>query len=418
MHHFFRNCVFFNFTVLISTSATAGGFYISEIATPGSVGTAGVSNPVNIYDSASAITQPAGMTYIKEDLTRVGGQILYPVNRFDSDVATGGGSDGGDSGIVGAAPGLSAVKVLNDDWRVGLGITAALGGGLDYGDDFVGRYQATKSVLQGLSVVGSVAYKVNDQLSIGGGIAAVYTVLEMDIAVNQMGADGEISMEELDDWSPQGILGLTYEFDDQWLLGVSYRSESSVELEGDFKTKGVTNPILNKVTSGLDNVEMEFDLPQALTLGLKYQYRPDIAIMFKLSWEDFSEFSDNALRISGSNPIVINDDLERNWKDVWGVGIAGVHKRGKHIYSAGISYDSSPVDDEDRTFDLPVDEQFSVGLGYAWYDPKRELQFSLSSSLKWMGDAKIDQTAQGVRAAGEFSTNYLIFISGSMSWYF
>ena len=52
----------------------------------------------------------------------------------------------------------------------------------------------------------------------------------------------------------------------------------------------------------------------------------------------------------------------------------------------------------------------AIGLGYAWYDPKRELEFSLSSSLKWMGDAKIDQSAQGVRASGEFSTNYLLFI--------
>lgn len=405
-------------TVLIHNPVIAGGFYISEIATPGSVGTAGVSNPVNIFDSASAITQPAGMTYIKEDLTRVGGQILYPVNRFDSDIATSGGSDGGNSGSLGAAPGLSSVKVLNEDWRLGVGITAALGGGLDYGDDFVGRYQATKSVLQGLSVVGTAAYKVNDKLSIGGGLAAVYTVLEMDIAVNQMGADGEISMEELDDWSPQGVFGLTYEFDEQWLFGVNYRSESNVELEGDFKAKRISNPIINQVTSGLDKVEMEFDLPQALTLGLKYRYRPDIAFMFKLSWEDFSEFSDNALRISGSNPVVINDDLDRNWKDVWGIGIAGVHMRGNHIYSAGISYDSSPVDDEDRTFDLPVDEQFTVGLGYEWYEPKRDIKFSLSSSLKWMGDSEIDQTAQGVRASGEFSTNYLLFVAGSLSWYF
>ncbi len=241
----------------------------------------------------------------------------------------------------------------------------------------------------------------------------------MDIAVKQMGADdGEISMDELDDWSPQGILGLTYKFDEQWLLGMNYRSESNVELEGDFKAKRISNPIINRVTSGLDTVEMEFDLPQALTFGLKYQYRPDIAIMFKLSWEDFSQFSDNGLRVSGSNPVVINDDLDRNWKDVWGFGIAGVHKRGHHIYSAGISYDSSPVNDKDRTFDLPVDEQFTMGIGYAWYDPKRELEFSLSSSLKWMGNAEIDQTAQGVRVEGDFSTNYLLFVAGSFSWHF
>lgn len=121
------------------------GFYISDISTPGSVGTAGMANPVNIFDSASAITQPAAWLIIEKDLTRVVGQILYPVNRLNSDVASASGSDGGNSGIAGLAPSLSAVKVLNDDWRLGIGVTATLGGGWDYGEDFVGyKYMKIK----------------------------------------------------------------------------------------------------------------------------------------------------------------------------------------------------------------------------------------------------------------------------------
>lgn len=39
----------------------AGGIYITQIATPGSVGTAGVSNVVNNIDASSVFTNPAGM---------------------------------------------------------------------------------------------------------------------------------------------------------------------------------------------------------------------------------------------------------------------------------------------------------------------------------------------------------------------
>jgi long-chain fatty acid transport protein len=75
------------------------------------------------------------------------------------------------------------VKTLGDDWRLGLGITAPLGGGVDYGKDFVGRYQAQRSVMTGLGITPSVGYKVNDKLSLGGGISFIYSNLDLDIAI-------------------------------------------------------------------------------------------------------------------------------------------------------------------------------------------------------------------------------------------
>ena len=52
----------------------------------------------------------------------------------------------------------------------------------------------------------------------------------------------------------------------------------------------------------------------------------------------------------------------------WGYGfcIGGVcatdPNQGGVISPGGVGYDSSPVDDEDRTFDLPFDEQVKLAL--------------------------------------------------------
>jgi long-chain fatty acid transport protein len=99
--------------MLVQGAAHAGGFYLPEIATPGSVGTAGAANPTNTLDSSSAITNPAAMVHLEKDVAyMVGGQIMAPEMSFDSDIATGGGSDGGNAGDVAAAPGFSrAVSV-------------------------------------------------------------------------------------------------------------------------------------------------------------------------------------------------------------------------------------------------------------------------------------------------------------------
>ena len=52
---------------LFSQRVFAGGFYLPEVGSPGSVGTAGVANVVNNFGTDSVLTNPAGMTGLKRD---------------------------------------------------------------------------------------------------------------------------------------------------------------------------------------------------------------------------------------------------------------------------------------------------------------------------------------------------------------
>jgi long-subunit fatty acid transport protein len=88
-----------------------------------------------------------------------------------------------------------------------------------------------------------------------------------------------------------------------------------------------------------------------------------------------------------------------------------------HIVAMGISYDSSPVTNKDRTADLPMDEQFRVAAAYGKDNPIG-LSYSFSTSYVYFGEGKMDQTAQGERFKGEFDTNYLIFVAASVHYRF
>ena len=76
-------------------------------------------------------------------------------------------------------------------------------------------------------------------------------------------------------------------------------------------------------------------------------------------------------------------------------------------------YDSSPVEDEHRTIDFPVDETYKVSAAVGWRG-KGIASYSIGATLYLFGDSKIDQTAQGVRFAGEFDPNAILFLSGSV----
>lgn len=88
-----------------------------------------------------------------------------------------------------------------------------------------------------------------------------------------------------------------------------------------------------------------------------------------------------------------------------------------HLMAMGVSYDSSPVSNNDRTADLPLDEQVRVAAAFGKENPIG-LSYSFSGSWVYFGEGKMDQTAQGERFKGEFDTNYLVFIAASVNYRF
>jgi hypothetical protein len=86
------------------------------------------------------------------------------------------------------------------------------------------------------------------------------------------------------------------------------------------------------------------------------------------------------------------------------------------VLPAAVSPARSPADDDDRTIDLPVDEQFKGSASYAYTG--EGFNYSIGASLMYMGDGKVDQTSQGVRFKGEFDTNYALFVGGTVRYEF
>ena len=406
--------------LLLTTSAQAAGFYISEVGTPGSLGTAGVANPVNTFSADSSWTNPAGMTGLEQDEMLAGMQVLVPKIEFDSSLAEAGGSDGGNAGNIAAIPAFFMVRKLSDRVRVGFSLVAPQGGAMNYSDNFVGRYGATKVSLAAIGGSPSIAYKFNDRLSLGGGVSIIYTQFEQSIAINQSALipgpgsspDGKVKFDNMTDLGYQPFLGLTYHLSDRLMLGVVYRAEMDVNLKGDLNFRNLEFP-----TPQANDIEIDWDNPQTLKAGLRYELDPGRQLMFSANWEDWSAFSENQLAITGGglDPVGV---LERNFQDTWSAGVAYVDMSNQiNGYSVGFSYDSSPVRDKDRTIDLPFDETYKLSAAYAWKGGDK-LDFGLGGTLIYFGEGKVDQTAQGVRFKGKFDTNIALFFGGTLRYVF
>ena len=299
-----------------SCAALGAGFYLSEVGTPGSLGTAGVANPTNTFTADASWTNPAGMTGIDQEHLLAGAQLILPSIKFHSKDTTNTagpsrvqGDDGGNAGVIAPVPSFFYVRPLSDRARFGFSLTGPLGGGLDYGSDFVGRYALRDVTLIGVGFTPSFAYRVTDKLSLGAGVSAIYTRLDQSIAVRQgapaPSTDGRAKFEGLDDWGFQGILSLTYEFSDRLLLGAVYRSEADINLKGDLDFRGVGAPLPDSDT------KISWTNPQWLEVGLRYRVTDATTLFFNGGWQEWSKFSNNQISFENNNVKV----LDRNWDD-------------------------------------------------------------------------------------------------------
>ncbi len=390
--------------------AEAGGIYASEIGSPNSLGTAGSGNVTNRSIADAAWTNPAGMTGIDDSRILTGLQVLAPKTEFESTVAEAGGSDGGNAGNMAAIPSFFYVKTLNDDWRFGLSMVAPFGGGYDFGDDFVGRYVVEEITLQGLAVSPSLGYRINDTVSVGFGVSVLYTVFDMKIAINQSqlsAPDGQVDIDEATDVGYQPFIGLQWQFSDRGTFGVIYRAEADVELDGDVTIDNLVLPL-----DPQSSIDITWDNPQLLEIGFRYKLNDEWSLTANADWEDWSAFSvtDFAINDAPTGPVFMQ--LDRNWKDTYkfGIGVFGERGDGRHL-AFGASYDTSPVDSEDRTVDLPSDEQLRLSAAYG-RDKGGEHAWGIGATLLWLGNGKVDQVAGGARFAGEFDKNWILFVGG------
>jgi long-chain fatty acid transport protein len=390
-----------SFFIFINTTALAGGLYINEFGTPG-MGTAGAGTNAVASDASTSFHNPAGMTRIKGKEFMGTGGFIYSTVKFDPDSNTPiAGGNGGDAG--GPAPVLGGFYVhsLNDRWKLGASLISITGAILDYDDDWAGRYLNTEVTLLTLTFSPSVAYQVNDWLSLGGGPQIMYANLELKAKAPPPIGNGEVKIDG-DDVAFGFGLGALIELSKRTRFGISYQSEIKPEFSGDVKFSGGAG----SADAGTDT---ELTLARFIRISGYHELNNRWALLGTVGWENWSEFENiNISTGQGSQKI------PRNWDDTWKFA-AGVHFRpvDKWLLQLGFAYDTSPVDSDDRTPDMPMDRQirYATGAQYKWSD-------RLSTGAQFVyadyGKAKIDNDL----LKGDYKRNDLFFFAFNVNWKF
>ena len=409
-------------TLLIAPSAQAGGLYLYELGTP-DMGAAAAGWSARAQDAATVFTNPAGMTRLKKSELLVGVQPLYLHADFSPDPnTTPSGSDGDASSWL-PAGGLYYVHNLMPKLKIGVSAVGYFGLGLEYENDWVGRYYVQEIKLQALGVQPALAYRVTDWLSLGAGVVALYGVLEEKAAVNNIGPnqpDGKLEIED-SDMTYQVNLGVLVEPRKGTRFGLTYLSEGDLEFKDkpDFSNLGPGLEAALRAKGLLDaDIKVEFTMPQAIMFSAYHELTDHLALMGNLGWQDWSEFGQVGVAVTSEDSSSLT--IDRNYKDTWHVAVGAQYRvADPWLLTAGVAYDSSMVDDEDRTPDLPLGEMWRFGLG-ARYDWSKKLALGVGYTFLWSGDLDMDVNRGPLagRVSGTYENTSMNFINFYLNWKF
>ncbi len=392
--------LFFFALVTHAGSLWAGGLYIQEFGTP-SMGVATAGAEAVCRDASTSFHNPAGMTRLEGNELMLAGGLLKSNVEFDPDSA---GGDGGRAG--GYAPLLGAFYThsLSDDWKLGVNLISISAALLDYDDDWAGRYQCQNVSIFTITANPTIAYRVNDQFSIGAGINIMYGELEMDVAIPRPGplTDGQATLDG-DDLDVGFSLSAMFEPSEQTRLGILYWSKIEPSFSGDLSIEPIG------ATIGTDT---DLTFPQFIRVGIYHELNDKWAVLGTIAWEEWSKL-DNLFLSTTSGTTA---DIPRNWDDTWHFA-AGVRYRidDQWLVQGGIAHDTSPVDSVDRTADMPLDKQFRFSLGV---EQKRSDKVTIGFTFEYgdFGDAKIKSSGPTGDFIGDYDKNELFFLAFNVNW--
>jgi long-chain fatty acid transport protein len=421
------------FSTLFATSAWGAGAIFYEVGTP-DLGSANAGRAALAQDASTAHGNPAGMTRLDVSQLLLGIQQVILSARFDIDPettnpaspGTASGTDGGDAGGIfpgGAFYYVQDLDMVAEGLRAGLTFNSFLGLGLDYEDDWAGRYYSQDISILTFNISPVVAYRINENISIGAGPNIMWGKLGVKVAINNVldaRTDGRLEIDD-DTWGVGGNAGIFLELGEDTRFGVTYRSPIELDFNN---TAELTNagPLLHAAlaANGLLGASLDLDItiPQEVMGSLYQKITDKWAIMLNGGWQNWQDFGNIDVSIKATDTTDFTADI--NYKDTWHIALGTQYELAEAwLLSAGAAFDSSPVADNDRTVSLPLDRQIRLGLGLQ-HDISENVKLGAAYEYMDAGPGRVDQNSGPLkgRLDGHYATNIGQFFNVTLAWKF
>lgn len=409
-----------------SNASRAGGLMIYEAGQEGT-GLANAGAAALAGDPSVLMNNPAGLSQLAGTQVNLNGQVLLGHITFSRDADNDfSGNEGGNSLQYLPGSSLFISHQLDERSSIGFGMYGTFGLALDYDDDWAGRYFTQEAAILGVSFQPTYAYKITDDLAVGIGPRFLLGYYRTEVAINNnvLGLvdrpDGQLEYKDTD--LGTGVnLGIFYRVNERTQVGLAYTSKVDLEFEDSPRISDVSNPLLNLALNraNIDSLQVDMEVPQTALLSVAYDLDRQWKLLSSVGWQQWSQFGKIGVEVDTDNAGT-SISADRQYKDTWHLSAGGQYQASRQLrWSLGLAYDSSMVDDQDRTADNPAGASWRFATGVN-YQLEEGLDLHLAYTLIWLGDLDDQQTKSrsGDSLSGTYENTAIHAIGGGATWRF
>lgn len=345
-------------TVLVTLIAFGGGFQLNETGAramaQGGAFAARASDPSAIYFNPAGLSFQGTSIYLGTTLITPKVSFFGPTNY----------SMNTETKMVDQT--FTPINVygtfqITDDFHAGIGVNNPYGLGTEWPAGWIGQYVSQKIDLQSFFITPTIAYKLNDQLSIGVGVNYVIGGVKMKLASSiPFNSPPPIATLDLKATGIGFNGGIIYKLMPDLSIGASYRSAVKLDATGS-ASFDPNYAVLNLPTG---DAAASIELPATGFLGVSYKLMDDLEIEADYQYVGWSSYKE--LKIEFKADPTKNKVSPKNYENTYILRFGAEYTMGDLQIRGGYLYDRTPVLTKYDEPLLPDANRngFTVGLGY------------------------------------------------------
>ncbi|EOA5467463.1 TPA: outer membrane protein transport protein [Vibrio cholerae] len=398
----------------VSTFTQAAGFQLAEYSATG-LGRAYAGEAAMADNASAQWRNPAMLTYLEGTQVSAGAIYVNPnvdvegtVNHAQLGKTHASSNDFAHDAVI---PNFYLSHQLNEQVALGFALGTNYGMETDLGTEFAASHFGSQASVISKEANLNIAYQILPQLSIGGGVryvmgeghfgatAPAKNLIRHPVTNNVMtlpkGTTLKYMEGEDNSWGWQ--VGSAWQINQDHRVGFAYKSEVVMDFEG--HAEGVS---YGSYKPGM----MSVTLPATAELASFHQLNDQWAIHASINWTDWSSFKELTAVFPEKSDLIKSE----NWEDNYRFALGTTYQYdAKLALRAGVAYDTSAVDDKNRTATIPETDRTWVSVGGSYVaTPQLTLDagftyiFAKDATINEPRDAS-DQTAAAI--GGAFTGN-------------
>ncbi|CSA11124.1 outer membrane protein transport protein [Vibrio cholerae] len=398
----------------VSTFTQAAGFQLAEYSATG-LGRAYAGEAAMADNASAQWRNPAMLTYLEGTQVSAGAIYVNPnvdvegtVNHAQLGKTHASSNDFAHDAVI---PNFYLSHHLNEQVALGFALGTNYGMETDLGTEFAASHFGSQASVISKEANLNIAYQILPQLSIGGGVryvmgeghfgatAPAKNLIRHPITNNVMTLPKGTTLKYIEgednSWGWQ--VGSAWQINQDHRVGFAYKSEVVMDFEG--HAEGVS---YGSYKPGM----MSVTLPATAELASFHQLNDQWAIHASINWTDWSSFKELTAVFPEKSDLIKSE----NWEDNYRFALGTTYQYdAKLALRAGVAYDTSAVDDKNRTATIPETDRTWVSVGGSYVaTPQLTLDagftyiFAKDATINEPRDAS-DQTAAAI--GGAFTGN-------------